>query len=315
MSVTFCIKNTERKIMSPNELLACSNGKLSQFSIKEDHDNYQEIMNAPLNHFGVLLFGELGVSGRGSEISYDEQENSYDIRVNTPSTISDWHIALCFIENIATHLQTNVIDEHGTIYAPNNVDYDFMQDINFGIKSILAHLKNEDSNSVIFSILRPIVINKKMANQILEAEDMAKEFSNMLDYQLYHFDAFIASQMFFQKENNEIFGHYVLTQDVVTILPYEHPPIIDITQYNLEQKDITQWQISLMTHKGDPNKEDDYQAHMLPYDVFLERMPKNKCVFLDGHYMVIQLNRKELLQLVNPDKESGFFGKIKNLFQ
>ena len=100
MSVTFQIKNTEDKIMSINKLLACSKGKLSQFTIKENEENYEEILNEPLNQFKVIVFGELGVSGRGSEMSYNDEENSYDIRIYTPSTIPDWHIALCFIENI-----------------------------------------------------------------------------------------------------------------------------------------------------------------------------------------------------------------------
>lgn len=55
MSVTFQIKNTEDKIMSINELLACSKGKLSQFTIKENEENYEEILNEPLNQFKVIV--------------------------------------------------------------------------------------------------------------------------------------------------------------------------------------------------------------------------------------------------------------------
>lgn len=315
MSVTFQIKNTEDKIMSINELLACSKGKLSQFTIKENEENYEEILNEPLNQFRVIVFGELGVSGRGSEMSYNEEENSYDIRIYTPSTIPDWYIALCFIENIATFLNSNVVDEYGEVYAPNNVDYDFMNDINFGIKTIFSNIKEDFNNSVIFSILRPIMFNREMVKQLEDSENKAKEFSDIINYQLYHYEPYIANQFFFtEKDNDNIIGVYVLTQNVLTLLPYKYPPFIDITQYSLKQEDIHEWQICLMTHKGNGYNDEEYEEYTLPYQTFLERIPKDKCIFLDGHYMILELNKKELLRIVNNKKES-FFTKIKNLFK
>ena len=168
---------------------------------------------------------------------------------------------------------------------------------------------------MIFSILRPIMFNREMVKQLEDSENKAKEFSDIINYQLYHYEPYIANQFFFtEKDNDNIIGVYVLTQNVLTLLPYEYPPFIDITQYSLKQEDIHEWQICLMTHKGNGYNDEEYEEYTLPYQTFLERIPKDKCIFLDGHYMILELNKKELLRIVNNKKES-FFTKIKNLFK
>ena len=52
----------------------------------------------------------------------------------------------------------------------------------------------------------------------------------------------------------------------------------------------------------------------LDYQTFLERLPQEKIQKLDGHYMLITLNRKELEALLQNDKQErkGLLAKLKN---
>ena len=105
MSRTFHIQNPEApKVMSTEELLDLVGGNFRQFALREDDEELDEVMQMPLNEFGYMLLGQEGISGRGFECSYSDENHSYDVRVFTPSTSADWHGALSFIERLASHL-------------------------------------------------------------------------------------------------------------------------------------------------------------------------------------------------------------------
>ena len=110
-------------------------------------------------------------------------------------------------------------------------------------------------------------------------------------------------------------GAYALTEGVPTILPYEYPPFVDFTQVNLSQDDVKLWRISLVVINGDENDPNAYEVlDGLDYQTFLERLPQNKIQKLDGHYMLITLNRQELEALLQNDKQErkGLLAKLKN---
>ena len=112
MSRTFHIQNPEApKVMSTEELLDLVGGNFRQFALREDDEELDEVMQMPLNEFGYMLLGQEGISGRGFECSYSDENHSYDVRVFTPSTSADWHGALSFIERLASHFGVTVTDE------------------------------------------------------------------------------------------------------------------------------------------------------------------------------------------------------------
>ena len=154
-----------------------------------------------------------------------------------------------------------------------------------------------------------------MINELLEAEDKVKAFSQLVEKQLYeHPDVYIARQQFFSNDKEEVMGVYALTQGVPTVLPYEYPPFVDFTQVNLSQEDVKLWRISLVVINGDENDPNAYEVlDGLDYKTFLERLPQNKIQKLDGHYMLITLNRRELEALLQNDKQErkGLLAKLK----
>ena len=112
MSRTFYIKNPEApKVMSTQELLDLVGGNFRQFAVRDNDEDLDEIMQMPLNEFGYMLLGQESISGRGFECSYSADEHTYNVRVFTPSTSTDWHGALSFIEKLATTFGVSVTDE------------------------------------------------------------------------------------------------------------------------------------------------------------------------------------------------------------
>lgn len=311
MSRTFHIQNPEApKVMSTEELLDLVGGNFRQFALREDDEELDEVMQMPLNEFGYMLLGQEGISGRGFECSYSDENNSYDVRVFTPSTSADWHGALSFIERLASHFGVTVTDEEGEEYEGNNITYDYRHDIEFGIRSI----EGSKEGHFIFGAMRPICFSEENIRQIQAAEDKIKAFDDFVAAQLQHEDIYIARPIFMQNDKDEIIGIYALTKTVQSILPYEYPPFIDITKYNLSQEDVKEWRICFVNYDENLSEKDNFlPLGDLDYKTFLERFPKEKIQKLDGHYMCICLKSKAEIEDLLGNKK-GFLGKIKGLF-
>ena len=117
-----------------------------------------------------------------------------------------------------------------------------------------------------------------------------------------------------QNDKDEIIGIYALTKTVQSILPYEYPPFIDITKYNLSQEDVKEWRVNIGDY--DPNLPEEEQFTSMgdvDYQTFLERLPKEKIQKLDGHYMNIRIDTKAEIEALL-GKKKGFLDKIKGLF-
>lgn len=316
MSVTFSVKNTKLpQVMSPKELLALNVKSLTQYGIQEDNQENLQIMQNPISEYGYLLMGQENLSGRGFEVSYDEENQDYNIRVFTPSTENDWLGALEFIKALAINMNTQIVDEQENIYSADNINYSYLHDIEAGINAMKGL-----ENYFIFGVNRPICFSKKMVDDTFAAENSVKYFSELVEETQY-IDAYIANQKFYQKDN-KIRGTYTLTQSVETVLPHKCPPFIDFTQISLKQEDINEWAISLVIIDGDENNPESYKVlGSLDYQTFLEKLPSEKFRKIDGEYMVGSLTRKEIESILEnqnhknvEENKGGFISKMKKWF-
>lgn len=118
--------------------------------------------------------------------------------------------------------------------------------------------------------------------------------------EIQYLDAFSANQQFFRnKEDGKIMGAYTLTQNLRTILPYK--PSVEFENIEIiENKDVSFWNIGLVTIDGDENNESSYQvAGNLNYDDFIKKLPVNKYRFIDASYIMVEpLSKKEMLELL-----------------
>ena len=153
-----------------------------------------------------------------------------------------------------------------------------------------------------------------MIDKLLAAEDKVKAFDDFVAAQLQHEDIYIARPTFYRNDKGEVMGVYTLTKTVQSILPYEYPPFIDITKFNITQKDIKEWRICFVNYDENLSEEDNFvPLGDLDYKTFLERFPQEKIQKLDGHYMNIRIDTKAEIEALL-GKKKGFLDKIKGLF-
>lgn len=298
MSISFFIKDLkDREGMTVEKVLEIG-GTISQYTLDESNENIDEFLQESLDRFECIFLGEEGKSARGFEISYNNENRYYGIRVFTPCSIGDWEGVFDFIKKLGQYLENNkIIDEDGIEYSLESIrDYPYIENIEYGIQSLEENLKEKGSEiSKLYGIHRPISFNRELLEEVKRSENPVETFSEIIT-EIQYIDAYSASQNFYRdNKDGKIFGVYTLTEGVRTILPFK--PSVEYENLNIvKNKDIKFWKIMLVVINGDPNDEDSYE--MLgdsEYSNFIAKLPKDKYSFIDGEYILVEpLKREEL---------------------
>lgn len=313
MSVTFYMENKKKlfsnKIMSVKEALEVI-PDLIQFSFDESLEDFdvERFYNSKLSEYECLLMGIDGRSARGFEFSHDEYENKryYAVRVYTPSSIEDWKVAIEFMAALAKSLHVEIVSEQGDAFTYESIrEYPYMHDIEYGIDAIILNESiNEDSNSTIFGMFRPVSFNKEMRDKLYQSENKAEEFSELIT-EIQYLDAYSANQRFYRKngdESNEVMGVYVITEGVPTIVPYK--PFVEFENIHLfdeETRKNIDWKMHFVCLYEDENGETQADSlDPISYEQFIEKLPKEKYSFIDGDYILVEaLSREEMEEIVS----------------
>lgn len=306
MSISFFIKN-KKKLLSYAPVLTVGESlslipDLEQFSFKsfETEEDEQNFFNSKISNYVCLLYGIYGESGLGFELSYEETSKTYAIRLLTPSTRNDWVLAIKYMSILAKKFDSDIRNEHGEAFTNESIkDFPYENDIRFGIKALFENKDDEANNSISFGIIRPVSFNDEMINRMLKSEDPISAYEDILNTVQYT-DAYSARQFFYEnKENNQIFGQYNLTQNLRTILPYK--PYVEFENWDIvKTEDVACWKISFCAifNEGEENEKFEILGD-LPYETFIERLPKDKYKFIDADYIVVEeLSYKELLEIL-----------------
>ena len=112
MSVEFRVKNKKRPLfMGYSDAMSVSKAldllpDLSVFGIDESAEDFDEraFLKSPLSEYECLILGVRSKSGRGMELRYDEERQSYAVRVNTPATVFDWVLAISYLQALSKQL-------------------------------------------------------------------------------------------------------------------------------------------------------------------------------------------------------------------
>ncbi|MEJ6463326.1 DUF4299 domain-containing protein [Fusobacterium polymorphum] len=304
MSISFYVKNKKKflgyeTVLNVEEALTILNKELNTYNTGDIDIN--DLLLSPISNYECLLIGEDNVSGRGFELSYDNKNKSYVIRIFTPSTREDWLLALEYIKVLAKKFNSEIINERGEVYTVDNIDkFNYESDILYGIEAVSSNLKDEDIKvSSIYGINRVVSFNQEMIDKINNSVSPIDTFSNIIK-EIQYLDAYSANQQFFQNnEDHRIIGAYTLTENLRTILPYE--PIVEYENSNIvKNEDVSFWNIGLVFIDGDENDPNSYQAAgQIDYNDFIKKLPISKYKFIDASYIMVEpLNKEEILELV-----------------
>ena len=304
MSISFYVKNKKKflgyeAVLNVEEALTILDKELNSYNTGNIDVN--DLLLSPVSNYECLLIGEDKVSARGFELSYDNKNKDYAIRVFTPSSREDWLLALEYIKALAKKFNSEIVNERGEVYTVDNIDkFDYENDILYGIEVITSNLKSgEAHNYSIFGIDRVVSFNQEMLDKINNSDSPIDTFSNIVK-EIQYLDAYSAHQQFYKNnEDYRIMGAYTLTQNLRTILPYK--PSVEFENSDIVKNDeVSCWNIGLVTINGDENDPNSYQvAGNLNYDDFIKKLPINKYKFIDASYIMVEpLSKEEMLDLL-----------------
>ena len=304
MSISFYVKNKKKflgyeKVLNVEEALTILDKELNTYNTGNIDIN--DLLLSPVSNYQCLLIGEDKVSARGFELSYDNKNKDYAVRIFTPSSREDWLLALEYIKALAKKFNSEIVNERGEVYTVDNIDkFDYENDILYGIEVITSNLKSgEAHNYSIFGIDRVVSFNQEMLDKINNSDSPIDTFSNIVK-EIQYLDAYSAHQQFYKnKADGKIIGAYTLTQNLRTILPYK--PSVEFENSDIVKNDeISFWNIALVTINGDENDPNSYQvAGNLNYDDFIKKLPINKYKFIDASYIMVEpLSKEEILDLL-----------------
>ena len=304
MSISFYVKNKKKflgyeAVLNVEEALTILDKELNSYNTGNIDVN--DLLLSPVSNYECLLIGEDKVSARGFELSYDNKNKDYAIRVFTPSSREDWLLALEYIKALAKKFNSEIINERGEVYTVDNIDkFDYINDILYGIEVITSNMKSgEADNYAIFGIDRVVSFNQEMLDKINNSDSPIDTFSNIVK-EIQYLDAYSAHQQFYKNnEDYRIMGAYTLTQNLRTILPYK--PSVEFENSDIvKNEDISLWNIGLVTINGDENDPNSYQvAGNLNYDDFIKKLSVNKYKFIDASYIMVEpLSKEEILDLL-----------------
>ena len=265
---------------------------LSQFNANEDDEEFDAdgFYGAKLSELDCLIAGADGLSGRGFEIGYED--GAYNVRIGTPSTRTDWQIALEYLKNLALKMGGEITSEYGEKFSAQNIEsFDYGPDIRVGLEAIEQNLQKDARVNTIYGVRNEVSFDKKIMARILDAKDPADEFSKFVT-DIQNIDAYFANQMFYRRsDSDEIIGQYVLSQDVVTALPYE--PSVEYKNLQiLNGEEIAQWSVAIFGGEGDDDEKYEVLA-TLKYENFIQNLPKDKYEFIDAKNIVVSAFSKE----------------------
>ena len=304
MSISFYVKNKKKflgyeKVLNVEEALTILDKELNTYNTGNIDIN--DLLLSPVSNYQCLLIGEDKVSARGFELSYDNKNKDYAVRIFTPSSREDWLLALEYIKALAKKFGSEIINERGEVYTVDNIDkFNYESDILYGIEVITSNLKSGEAHKYsIFGIDRVVSFNQKMLDKINNSDSPIDTFSNIVK-EIQYLDAYSAHQQFYKnKTDGKIIGAYTLTQNLRTILPYK--PSVEFENSDIvKNEDISLWNIGLVTINGDENDQNSYQvAGNLNYDDFIKKLPINKYKFIDASYIMVEpLSKEEILDLL-----------------
>ena len=304
MSISFYVMNKKKflgyePVLNVESALSLLDKELNVYNNKNIDIN--DLLLSSVSNYECLLIGEDKVSARGFELSYDNKNKSYVVRIYTPSSREDWLLALEYIKALAKKFGSEIVNERGETFTVDNIDkFDYENDIIYGIATILSGLEDKEVKVYnIYGINRVVSFNQEISNKIENSVSPIDTFSNIIK-EIQYLDAYSANQRFYKNsEDGRIMGAYSITESVRTIIPYK--PSVEFHNSDIvKNDDIAFWNMGFVVINGDENDPNSYQGvGQLDYDDFIKKMPKEKYKFIDASYIMVEpLTKEEISNLL-----------------
>ena len=296
MSLTFSVKNKKKllggyaKALSEREISALVEG-LFFFNSKQEEPGANEL------GADVMIAGVWEKSSRGFELNYED--GRYIVRVYTPSGVGDWQIALSLLSKLSAQTGSPIECDNEEIYDENQIlKFDYESDIMWGLEA-LKDAKEKNQTLYISGVERDVAFDVVMIDEIFASASPVSKFDEMMR-QVQYLDAYSARENLYEDKNgNEIFGAYTLSENLPTILPYAPSPSWQ-AQEALGDRKVSRWVLTLVVGVHD---NDAYVLDECEYGAFMANLPKEKYRFIDAANVLVEpLSKEEMREILQKSK-------------
>ena len=246
-----------------------------------------------------MIAGVWQKSARGFELSYED--GKYIVRVCTPSGVGDWQIALELLSKLSAKTGSKIECDNEEIYDSEQIlKFDYEADIMWGLEA-LKDAKEKNQMLYISGLERDVAFDAVMIDEIFVSASPAAKFDEMMR-RVQYLDAYSARENLYEdKDGNEIFGAYTLSENLPTILPYAPSPSWQ-AQEVLGERKVSRWILTLVVGL------DDRDAHVLgecEYGAFMVNLPKEKYRFIDAANILVEpLSEEEMREICKKANEA-----------
>ena len=298
MSLTFSVKNKKKllggyaKALSEREISGLVEG-LFFFNSEQEEPGANEL------GADVMIAGVWEKSARGFELNYED--GKYIVRVCTPSGVGDWQIALELLSKLSAQTGSPIECDNEEIYDEKQIlKFDYKADIMWGLEA-LKDAKEKNQTLYIYGVERDVAFDEVMIDEIFASTSPVSKFDEMMR-QVQYLDAYSARENLYEDKNgNEIFGAYTLSENLPTILPYAPSPSWQ-AQEALGDRKVSRWILTLVVGV------DDSDAHVLgecEYGAFMKNLPKEKYRFIDAANVLVEpLSEEEMREIFKKANEA-----------
>ena len=247
----------------------------------------------------VMIAGVRQKSARGFELNYED--GKYIVRVYTPSGVGDWQIALELLSKLSAQTGSPIECDNEEIYDEKQIlKFDYEADIMWGLEA-LKEAKEKNQTLYIYGVERDVAFDAVMIDEIFASASPAAKFDEMMR-QVQYLDAYSARENLYEDKNgNEIFSAYTLSENLPTILPYAPSPSWQ-AQEVLGGRKVSRWILTLVVGV------DDRDAHVLgecEYGAFMANLPKEQYRFIDAANILVEpLSEEEMMEILKKANEA-----------
>lgn len=242
---------------------------------------------------GITLLADAERSSRGFEFNFEH--GHYAVCVFSPSTPTDWQIALEFVRDLAVRLDATITDDQDRTHTVDSIlDVPHMDDIMFGLQGVDGQAKRSGL-AVMGGMRRPWHLDAEMTGAILAAEDPAREFERRFR----EVQSIVAADGVQQPADHEgeWIMQYFIADGVPMVLPMQTPFPGPALRQTLQGRTVDMWLASLYLKAASESGTPRYElARAIPWQQFLDRLPESKRHPIDGYSMYMEpLTRDEIL--------------------
>lgn len=243
---------------------------------------------------GITLLADPKRSSRGFEFNFEH--GHYAVCVFSPSTPTDWQIALEFIRDLAVRLDATITDDQERTHTVESVlDVPYMDNIMFGIQGIHGQAQRSGL-AVMDGFRRPLHLSPEMTGAILDSSDPAAQFERR--FLAVQNIAAVDARPNLTEYQGACFVEYNILEGGPMVLPGRSPFPTPQLRHQLQGRPVMEW-LAVLYYDAESQGGKPELADGIPYHEFLERLPESKRRPIDGYAMYMEpLTRDEITAIV-----------------